>query len=326
VSGDDPSPRRLTPQAAQDLALACYRVLLGREPENAAVVQGKTAFSSAEALLADFLASEEYMRRLPPHFDRLYPIEPAHIDVDTPADRRAALFDRVQRDWVELGETDPFWSVLPAEAFRAKSIDQEAKDRFYASGRRSAEAIDVIARRCEVDVARGGLCVEFGCGVGRVTEHLARRFEEVLALDISPGTLAICRHRLEQEGVRNVRTELISSLSDVLALPHHDMLFSIIVFQHNPPPVQKHMLEAILPKIRPGGAFLLQMATDTPGYSFRIDDYLAADSHGLELHCLPMARIMRLFAANGLVPLEVMMDSWTGLYGSHTFFGVKPPS
>jgi trans-aconitate methyltransferase len=327
VSGRDQGgpPSRLSQAAAEDLARACYRVLLGREPENEGVIKGKSAFSSAEALIADFLASDEYVRRIPPHFARLYPAEPAEIEVDVGPAEREALFARVRRAWSSLGERDPFWSVLTSEAFRAGAMDAEATARFYASGQRTAEAIDVIARRCGVAVPRSGVCIEFGCGVGRVTGHLARRFDKVLALDVSPGNLSICRERLSHEAVGNVETRLISSLADLAALPACDMLFSVIVFQHNTPPVQKAMLEALLPKISPGGAFLLQLATDTPGYRFRLDEYLASESRGLELHCLPMASAMRIIAESGLVPLEVMMDTWTGLYGSHTFFGVKPP-
>ena len=36
---------------------------------------------------------------------------------------------------------------------------------------------------------RGGVCVEVGCGPGRMTGALADRFDEVLALDVSPAML-----------------------------------------------------------------------------------------------------------------------------------------
>jgi hypothetical protein len=43
----------------------------------------------------------------------------------------------------------------------------------------------------------------------------------------------------------------------------------------------------------------------------------------MEMHCLPMAEIFRVFAEQRLTPLEVLLDGWTGLYGSHSFFGVR---
>src|SRR5262249_25383766 len=40
---------------------------------------------------------------------------------------------------------------------------------------------------------RGGLCVEVGCGPGRMTGALAERFDRVLALDVSPAMLERAR-------------------------------------------------------------------------------------------------------------------------------------
>src|SRR5438094_9465912 len=40
---------------------------------------------------------------------------------------------------------------------------------------------------------RGGVCVEVGCGPGRMTRHLAERFDRVIAIDVSPGMLAQAR-------------------------------------------------------------------------------------------------------------------------------------
>lgn len=55
--------------------------------------------------------------------------------------------------------------------------------------------------------ARGdGLCLEVGCGVGRMTVELARRWPEVLAVDVSPAMLEIAA-RLE---LPNVRLALVS--------------------------------------------------------------------------------------------------------------------
>jgi hypothetical protein len=55
-------PRR-EPLAAE-VVEACYRVLLGREPENAQIVREKASFPSYEDLLESFLASEEFAARV----------------------------------------------------------------------------------------------------------------------------------------------------------------------------------------------------------------------------------------------------------------------
>src|SRR5207247_7257709 len=40
---------------------------------------------------------------------------------------------------------------------------------------------------------RGGVCVEVGCGFGRMTPRLAERFDRVLALDVSPAMIEAAR-------------------------------------------------------------------------------------------------------------------------------------
>lgn len=67
----------------------------------------------------------------------------------------------------------------------------------------------------------------------------------------------------------------------------------------------------------------MQMTTNTPGYSFKIDDYLKTASHGLEMHDLPMHVVFEKLDQYNMVPVEVLIDSWTGVAGSHTFFATK---
>ena len=58
-------------------------------------------------------------------------------------------------------------------------------------------------------------------------------------------------------------------------------------------------------------------------YRFDAKAYLAKAPTGMEMHNVPMAEVIRLIGKHGGVLHEVLMDYWTGLYGSHTFFGVK---
>src|SRR5436853_398788 len=74
---------------------------------------------------------------------------------------------------------------------------------FLNRERESAQLVDLFARRTHSDIANG-TCFELGCGVGRVTRFLAERFRKVVAADISPGNLEVCKQYLRNEGVNNV--------------------------------------------------------------------------------------------------------------------------
>ncbi len=305
-----------------ELVAACYRVLLGRNPENEGVLREKT-LQTYDQLLETFINCEEYINRAPNQTKIQYMTAPSEIEVRVEAAELAEMFERIRIEWSELGDTDPYWSVLTEDAFRKNAISPEATAEFYATGSEAARTIDIVARRCGTVVAPSGVCLEFGCGVGRVTSHLARRFRQVIAVDISPSNLALCEKNLRDNDISNVETILIKSPDEVKALPGFDFLNSTIVFQHNPPPVQRYLLSTLLSKLSRGGSFLFQIPTQLPGYRFRISEYLASRARGMEMHCLPMAEIFRVFAEQRLTPLEVLLDGWTGLYGSHSFFGVR---
>jgi SAM-dependent methyltransferase len=309
---------------SSDAIRACYRVLLGRESENEAVVQASTRLPSYEALLAGFIECEEFHQRFPREgFRSVYLQAPRTVDVDVAEADLQAMFERIRGEWSKLGEEDPYWSVLTHEAYRGETLAPGEARSFFETGEEVDRIIDAFAARAAVETPRGR-CVEFGAGVGRMTGPLAKRFEQVVAVDISPGNLKICEQVMARQGAKNVTPLLLRSPADVRSIPEYDFLFSTIVFQHNPPPVQVFLLDVLLSKLRPGGAFLFQAPTHTPGYAFDAKAYLASAPTVLEMHDVPMAEIVKLVAKHGAVLHEVLMDHWTGLYGSHTFFGMKP--
>jgi SAM-dependent methyltransferase len=79
---------------------------------------------------------------------------------------------------------------------------------------------------------RGGRCVEVGCGPGRMTGALAERFDEVLALDVSPAMLARAESVVAAPNVefRAVGGDRLDGVGDGVA----DVLVCYLVLQHLP--------------------------------------------------------------------------------------------
>lgn len=308
--------------SADDVVRACYRIFLQREPESADIVR-RQARREPEALITSILESPECLLLTPSQIKAncLAPLQ--EIQVDVSQDLLSAMFQRIREEWSKLGEMDPYWSVMTNPAYRSDKINDALIEGFYESGREHADLIDIVGRRSGDAPRRKGVCFELGCGVGRVTSHLAQRFDRVVAVDVSPGNLRLGDQALQRQGVTNVETRLINDPVQFEDIPEFDFFYSLIVLQHNPPPVQAYILDKCLSKLRPGGAFLFQTPTHTPGYAFDAEAYLKSKSPGMEMHCLPMPSVLRLLSRNGLQPLEVLMDKYTGMYGSHTFYGVK---
>lgn len=311
---------------AEDIAV-CYRVVLGRDPESAAVVQGHLSnYVSMGACMKGLMESAEFRARLadPEILRAVAPlVSPTLGTSRVPQDLLDQMIERVRVQWTKLGEADPYWSVLSSPEFRAVHLNQERILELRNSGRREARLLTEAEARTGHPLPNG-VCVELGCGVGRITRYLAERFEKVIALDISPGNLRLCAEYVAEEGLTNVETRLVSNFDDFANVPECDALFSVIVLQHNPPPVQRFILESLLSRIRPGGGALFQVATHMYGYAFDAEAFLADAHPEIEMHALPMPDVLELIGASGLSLLEATPDPFTGQLGSYTFFAKRP--
>jgi 2-polyprenyl-3-methyl-5-hydroxy-6-metoxy-1,4-benzoquinol methylase len=251
-----------------------------------------------------------------------YTSAPQAIDIGGSASQLKSLFKRIQGQWTRLGENDPHWSVITEDRFRSSTIKENIRE-FNESGRGTANLLKVFANRSGVDISRGA-CLELGCGVGRITRFLAEQFDTVTAIDISKGNLRACKAYLSESSIENVETLLLAEPGQIREIEEFDVFVSFIVLQHNPPPVQRFLLQQILSKIRRGGVCLFQTPTHIRGYRFAIDDYLGSPDQTMEMHCLPMSEVLSILQMNGFRILEVLQDSWAGESAwSHTFFAIR---
>lgn len=312
-----------------DLITACYRTFLRRDPEDLPAVKDRaTHQESAEDILQSFLEAEEFQSGHLGHLihDYLlsnYEYDALDIDVDVPDEQLSLMFERIKGEWAALGETEPHWSVITSDQFRSDSI-QENMEVFIQSGRTNVTWMQNVARRNGVELGKHQTCFELGCGVGRLTLPLAEIFDHVTGFDISPGNLAECQALIDARNCTNITTQLMSEIEQIKQAPDFDVLFTIIVLQHNPPPVQKFILDVLLSKIRPGGIAYFQLPTYLPDYSFAAETYLDETAKVMEMHAVPMHKVLALLRHHKFEVLEVLQDQFTGMPGSHTFFARKP--
>ena len=305
-----------------------YRLFLNREPESdSAVLDKLSSFASIGELRDAFVSSSEfqcYAPSLNQQTREAYYSEPAHIEVDVSPRVLLRLMERVNRQWASLGEGEPYWSVLSDGGFLRENINESSLTNFYDSGRESAGLVDLFCHKAERSALKGGVCFELGCGVGRVTRHLASKFDRVVAVDISPGNLEICKTYMLSEGIQNVDAVLIRSPDDLEGFAEFDCFYSVITLQHNSPPIQKSFLKLLLPKIRKGGVCLFQTPASARGYSFQANSYLNSKEATMDMHCLPQHVVLQCMEDAGLKPLMVVPDNWVQYTGSYTYFGHKP--
>jgi 2-polyprenyl-3-methyl-5-hydroxy-6-metoxy-1,4-benzoquinol methylase len=226
------------------------------------------------------------------------------------------LFQHIQDTWQQLGETEPHWSVASAERFRQSSI-QNTLDEFYARGKRLVQRFFCCLDRNDVDYTAFKSCLEYGCGLGRVTRWLSEKFETVYGYDISLSHLQYAGNYLTEVGISNVTLQHLKCLQDIEKLPKVDAIYSIIVLQHNPPPVISLIVRSFLRSLNPGGIAFFQVPTYQLGYDFLLEEYLRylqnkATKHEMECHVLPQRKIFGIVQQEGGQVLEVLEDGWMG--------------
>ena len=309
-------------RAIGDLATAqsLHQAVLGREPSAAEVERYRALLLSGEdlgSLVGHLLRSREFAARAFQLHDR-FPLDragPTGVDTRCDEEQMRALWHHVATVWDNYGRTDPYWSVLTSEQWRAANMSREgALEQFYASGESDLQRLQAWLDRNGLTVGEDAVCAEYGCGVGRCTIWLARRFRRVLAFDVSQSHLEAARDWLGRHGVDNVDFILVRGPDDLKQIKNIDVFYSIIVLQHNPPPIIRAILDAAFSGIAPKGLAFFQVPTYALDYRFDLNKYMngGAWAQHMEMHCLPQRKIFKLGQRHGLVPVEVQPDNLVG--------------
>lgn len=298
---------------APDAVRWAYRLLLDREPESDAVVESYSQVADLPTLRQIFLNSTEYgtknggEQRIGRFIDAgSIPVEVEASDADV-----QAMMDRISREWRKFGETEPHWSVLTSEQFTTANIAENI-DRFYASAQGDLPRFFNPLSRAGLPVDRFARVLDFGCGVGRLSLALADRADQVVGVDISPPHIRLARERAAQSGITNVDFRAIETPGDLDAFSGFDLVVSLIVLQHNPPPVMAALLDKLLRALAPRGAAVIQIPTFIRDYRFAVADYLANAQPSMEMNALPQHAIFAIADRAGCRPIEVREDHCIG--------------
>ena len=241
------------------------------------------------------------------------------VEVEAPPTVLQQLVDMTATTWTRLGEQHAHWSVLTWPEFMSGQLDVE---RFFHTGVHDFSVLATFFERSHVIMPTSGKVLELGCGVGRLTHHLAAKFSQVVAVDISKPHLAVAAKHLSEAAIHNVELVHLTSPETLDSLPQVDLFYSIIVLQHNPPPVAYELLSHCLERVAPGGFAYFQVPTYHRGYSFSVADYIQDPNGHMEMHVLPQPTVLALLRRLDFEIMEIQEDGAVGDVNmvSHTFF------
>lgn len=162
----------------------------------------------------------------------------------------------LQRHWQAFGEQDPLWAILTDPARKGGRWTPE---EFFATGVAEIDALLQEAQALGLP-RRRRRALDFGCGVGRLTQALAHHVDEVLGLDVAPSMVDRAR-QFNRHGDR-VRYE-VQAAPPLDALPSRtfDVVYTGRVLQHIAPEYSRQYISELARLVAPGGF----LSFDVPG-------------------------------------------------------------
>jgi SAM-dependent methyltransferase len=207
----------------------------------------------------------------------------------------------LKRDWESLAQRDALAAILTDET---KSGGKWDVTQFMATGDAEIETVLQHLAAIGLPPDPGGSVVDFGCGVGRLTQALARRFRSCVGVDIS-------QEMITRANALNQYKHCRYMASAMPQLPFADescsFLYSNLVLQHVARRFAVNYLREFTRVLAPGGVlvFGVQDSFATPDLASsltrlrhilhprsRVRAWFRRSGGDMQMHCLP-ERVVR---------------------------------
>ena len=167
-------------------------------------------------------------------------------------------FKALRKHWDLFASGDALWAILTHPDRKDNKWDVK---EFFETGiweiERSLER--VACMHPELSKQRA---LDFGCGVGRLTQPLAQHFAEVWGVDISS---AMIQKAVEFNRYGNRCRYVANQKLDLRIFPdrHFDFIYSNITLQHMPPRFSRRYIGEFLRVLAPKGVLLFQIPSQS---------------------------------------------------------------
>lgn len=162
----------------------------------------------------------------------------------------------LQKNWNRFGKEDPLWAVI---SYPEKKGGKWAPEQFFQMGKDDISICFEYLNKLGVAIPRRK-ALDFGCGVGRLTQALAPHFDDVVGVDIAPSMIKLAEQYNQFKG----RCRYYLNERDDLALfkdNSFDFVISLIVLQHMQPQYIRRYLAEFLRVLAPQGVLYFQLTS-----------------------------------------------------------------
>ncbi len=218
-------------------------------------------------------------------------------------------FARIKANWESLGQHDPLWAIVSVPDKQGNRWDPA---EFFATGVAEVQVVLNMLRDLGLTVGRGR-ALDFGAGVGRLTQALAGHFDEVDGVDISAPMLAQAKS-LNRFGER---VRYVAGEADRVPFPDatFDFVLSRIVLQHVGIEWQRGYVREFMRVLKPAGIAVFQVparAVADDAVQFRTPVDTPDGTVTIDMNIFPRADVERTIAGAGGEVLHARDDRSAG--------------
>ena len=229
--------------------------------------------------------------------------------------------DQLEQNWEASGRKDPLWTI---RTLPDKKHGQWEPDEFFNSGREEVVGVLNYLKSLGIAVERDS-ALDFGCGVGRLTQALADHFDDVVGVDIAISMIKLAR-KYNRVGDR---CRYYTNETDNLRLfadGPFDFIYSNMVLQHMEPRYVKNYLREFVRLLTPKGVLIFQIpaalikvppppSLDKPSLTERVfRRFRKLAEPTMEMYCMPPEEVTEIIEESGARVVDVKETDDSGPY------------
>lgn len=214
----------------------------------------------------------------------------------------------IEYNWNKFGETDPFWSIL---TIKEKKYNKWETEEFFKTGEsdiqvtmNSLESIGIPIKKTRA--------LDFGCGVGRLTQALSSYFERVDGVDIASKMI---EHAKRLNSKQNCFFHQNSQLNLLLfENKSFDLIISFLTLQHMKKSFVFKYLKEFSRLLKPRGIFVFNIPSKikkinlgkiiTPRFLIRIIYKIKKESL-MEMYTIKKENIIDVLRESGFEIIKI---------------------
>ena len=226
-----------------------------------------------------------------------------------------------EKNWDNLAEKDPLWAILsdPSKKGRKWKIED-----FFESGEK--EVIELLNWLNKNGISVNfGRALDFGCGVGRLSNPLASLFSQVFGVDISSKMIELAKSYSQYP--ENKLCFLVNKTNDLNIFPDRffDFIYTNITLQHIKQDFALKYIDSFLKKIKKDGIVVFQVESFKKNITGTCKDFLKTAlgpiinllrENRINMYYIDIQKINKLILRNNCKVLLVDKKEIETIYGT----------